>query len=182
MKLLIMDGIPSDHPYSPYSKEIQQLVLENTKHQVDYFRLADMDIHYCTGCWSCWYKTPGYCAIKDDHEQLLSCIPQADQLLYISPVIMGYESALLKTCKDRSIPVIHPYISIVKGEQHHRQRYEGMSPGINVLVLEDEATTPEDIKLIKHTYDRVALNFHSSVNIFHSYSGQGGFDYVLNNI
>lgn len=182
MKLLLMDGIPKGHAYEAYSDDIKNAILADTQHDIDYFRLRDMNIHHCTGCWSCWYKTPGRCAIKDDYEQLLSRIPHADALVYITPVIIGYESALLKTCKDRSIPTIHPYVTIHEGEQHHYKRYESMHYTANVLLLSDEDTTDGDIDLIRHAYDRIALNAQTHVNLFHVSQGEGGIDYVLNNI
>lgn len=182
MKLLILDGIPANHPYADYSDTIVEQLMVQHKLEVDYFRLRDMNMNYCTGCWSCWTKTPGLCSIKDDHEAILSRLPHADHVLYLSPVIFGYESALLKTCKDRGIPIAHPYIQIYNGEQHHVKRYPQDPYKIHVLMLTDEDTTDEDLSLIRHTYDRVALNFHSEVKTFHTYQGKGGFDYVLNHI
>ena len=182
MKIMIIDGIPTDHPYTPYSDKIIETILSNTKHLIDYFRLRDMVIHPCTGCWSCWYKTPGLCAIKDDHEQILSRIPHVDMILYITPVIVGYESSLIKICKDRSIPTAHPYITLHSGEQHHYERYEH-SPDISVLALTDDVTIKEDIDLIRETYERVALNFNNdTIKIYESDTRIGGIDYVLNHI
>ena len=157
MKLLILNGIPNNAKYLEYEQEIEKSVLENSIHQIDYFRLRDMDIHYCQGCWDCWVKTPGKCAIKDDYEQVLSRLANADMVLYITPVILGYESSLLKTCKDRSIGIAHPYISIYKGEQHHIKRYDKTAE-ISVLLIKDDDTMQEDIDVIKATYFRNSLN------------------------
>lgn len=182
MKVMIIDGIPADHPYASYSNTITETILSNASHQIDYFRLRDMDIHPCTGCWSCWYKTPGLCAIKDDHEQILSRIPHVDMILYVTPIIVGYESSLIKTCKDRSIPTAHPYITIYNGEQHHHERYKN-SPNISVLTLKDDATCQEDMDLINETYQRVGLNFHNDViHIHESDTIEGGIDDVLDHI
>ncbi|MCK4552513.1 MAG: flavodoxin family protein [Tenericutes bacterium] len=158
MKLLILNGIPNDTKYTPFEQEIEKSVSKNTSCEIDYFRLRDMNINYCQGCWDCWVKTPGRCGIKDDHEMILSRIPNVDMVLYISPVILGYESSILKTCKDRSIGAFHPYISLYKGEQHHIKRYDKM-PDISVLLITDEDTTKDDIDLISNTYFRNALNF-----------------------
>lgn len=179
MKILIVNGIPVNEKHFEIETAIVNEINNNTTHQIDYFVLRDMNIHYCTGCWDCWVKTPGRCAIKDDQEQILSRFPHADMVLFISPVIAGYESALLKKSKDRLIPAAHPYIKIFKGEQHHRQRYK-KSPKLSVLLIEDENTTKEDIDLIKYTYQRIALNFHSDLTGFHAIKDAGGVKNVLN--
>jgi len=182
VKLMIIDGIPQDHPYASYSDQIVESVKANQDHQIDLFRLRDMTIHPCTGCWACWYKTPGYCAIKDDQEAILSRIPHVDRILYVTPVIAGYESSLIKTCKDRSIPTAHPYIKIHKGEQHHLERYDH-SPDIAVLALTDPDTSQEDIDLIQHTYNRMALNFYNDeTQVITSTTKDGGIDHVLNSL
>ena len=181
MKVLIINGIPDQSNCFVYESALEKEIQNNTEHQIDYFVLRNMNINYCTGCWDCWMKTPGRCAIKDDQEQILSRIPNADKVLYISPVILGYESSLLKTCKDRSIPAIHPYISIYKGELHHHNRYESM-PEINVLLFKDQDTTSEDVDLIEDTYKRMALNFRASVNYFKAIDQIEGVKNVLNRI
>ena len=157
MKLLILNGIPTNKQHLEYEQEIEKAVIENSIHEIEYFRLRDMDINYCQGCWDCWVKTPGRCAIKDDYEQVLSRVANADKVLYISPVVLGYESSILKKCKDRTIPVAHPYISIHKGEQHHIERYD-KTADISVMLITDDDTTKEDIDVIKTTYFRNALN------------------------
>jgi len=182
MKILILNGITEDEKYIDYEQAIEKSVTENKVHDIDYFRLRDMNINYCRGCWDCWVKTPGLCGIKDDHEMILSRIPNVDLVLYISPVILGYESAILKTCKDRSIGQAHPYISIQKGEQHHVRRYESM-PDISVLLITDEDTTTEDIDLIANTYFRNALNFSKDDTAqFNTVNDIGGVIDVFNNL
>lgn len=181
MNQLILNGIPEDAIYQDMEVAIEIALKEQTKTVIDYFKLRDMTINYCTGCWSCWYKTPGQCAFKDDHEQILSRLPHTDKLLFITPVIMGYESALIKTCKDRNIPIAHPYIEIHHGEMHHRQRYSKTTE-IQVLLITDSSTTQEDIDLVKMTYERMALNFHSRVTYFETIDSIGGVNDAINNL
>ena len=181
MKILVLNGYTNDPKYQPYIDALENTILSNKEHEIEYFRLKDMNIHYCTGCWSCWYKTPGLCSIKDDYEQVLSRIPNADLIFYVSPVIAGYESSILKTAKDRSIPVAHPYITIYEGEQHHYRRYKSM-PDVCVLLSKDSTTYEEDINLIKHTYERMVLNFHSKLHRFKVVETTGGINDVFSRI
>jgi multimeric flavodoxin WrbA len=182
MRILVLNGIPKDEKYSAYEQAIEKSVIENTSHKIEYFRLRDMDIKYCTGCWSCWLKTPGLCSIKDDYEQIFSRIPNTDKILYISPVILGYESSLIKKCKDRSIGTSIPYITFYKGEQHHLQRYE-KNPDVSVLLITDDDTIQEDIDLIKSTYFRNALNLRKEdISHFNTINNVGGVTDVFNRL
>lgn len=182
MRILILNGIPSNEKYRDYEKAIEKLVIENKTHKIEYFRLRDMDIKNCTGCWSCWVKTPGLCSIKDDYEQIFSRIPHSDKIIYISPVVLGYESSILKKCKDRSIGTAIPYITLFEGEQHHIQRYE-KNPEIHVMLLTDEDTRQEDLDLISSTYFRNALNSRQKeISQFNAVNTIGGIVDVFNNL
>lgn len=149
---IIINGI-TNSDFDDFEAGLEQMNLEDSV----YFKLRDMNINYCQGCWDCWVKTPGICSIKDDYEQILSKIPSAERITIITPIIAGYESSLIKKFKDRLIPMVHPYVEIYKGEQHHLQRY-AKNPDFRVIVLEDEYTTEEDIVTIKDLYERTSLN------------------------
>jgi multimeric flavodoxin WrbA len=181
MKLLIVNGIPEGDQYIQYEKDFEHIIELNSEHEIVYFKLRDMNINYCTGCWDCWLKTPGLCAIKDDQEEIIKYIPHVDHMIFMSPIIIGYESALLKKFKDRAIPVIHPYIRIHKGEQHHVQRYAS-TPDLTFIGITDANTIQEDIDLMRHTYERVSLNFDSTLLNFHTSNDIGGVANVFSNI
>lgn len=180
-KLLIINGYPDNPKYSDYESQLTQIVANISHAQVHYFVLRDMNINYCTGCWSCWYKTPGLCSIKDDYEQILRLVPHVDDIVILSPIILGYESALIKKFKDRIIPTAHPYIRIHEKEMHHHQRYNHTA-NFDVILLEDSNTTPEDVERIKDLYHRVSLNFDSTVHSFFSSQSIGGVHDVINAI
>ena len=178
MKLLIVNGIP-DENHLAYEESLEKII-EESNHEIVYFKLRDMNINYCTGCWDCWVKTPGICAIKDDQEEILKYIPHVDHLIFLSPIILGYESSLLKTFKDRFIPTAHPYIRVHKGEQHHYPRYKHL-PDLSFIGIEDNMTIQVDRDLIKHTYERIALNFDSNLSQFHTSKDIGGVKDVFSN-
>lgn len=180
MKLLIINGIPNGENHSDYEKEFEKIINNNTDHEIVYFKLRDLNINYCTGCWDCWVKTPGLCAIRDDQEEIIKYIPHVDHMIFLSPIILGYESSLIKKFKDRFIPVAHPYIRIHKGEQHHYPRYENL-PDLSFIGIEDAYTAQEDIELIKFTYQRVCLNFDSNLHSFYTSKDIGGVADVFSN-
>lgn len=154
---VILNGI-SDDRFLSFENDFEKKITGNDH----YFKLREMNINYCTGCWDCWLKNPGICTLKDDFESILSKVPTSDSITIITPVIAGYESALMKTAKDRMVSLAHPYIEMYKGEQHHRQRYTKKLT-FKLLIVEDEDTKQEDIELVKETYDRVMLNYHGTM-------------------
>jgi multimeric flavodoxin WrbA len=91
--------------------------------QVAVLRLRDMDVKKCIGCFSCWVKTPGVCALNDDGRKLPEEWARADLVVYSTPVFLGSYSPRLKTQLDRLIPVLLPYFKKFDGETHHPQRY-----------------------------------------------------------
>jgi len=80
---------------------------------------------------------------------------------------MGMTTGLMKRLNDRLIPLIHPYFSIVKGEIHHRKRYDHY-PKIAVIYEPTPEDTQEDIALCKEIYERLAINFKTTLQFFRS--------------
>lgn len=161
MKILILDGNPNpeNKQFDQYLENLKKL-LKSNHHEIERIRLKDQDIKYCTGCWSCWVKTPGECAFKDDSHQVCREYINSDFVLFASPVIMGFPSAVLKKTMDKLIPLVHPYIEIVNGECHHIKRYSKY-PRLGLLLEKSSDTDEEDIQIISDIYQRFALNLKS---------------------
>jgi putative NADPH-quinone reductase len=88
------------------------------------FELEGMTIKPCVGCFACWLKHPGTCAIRDDAEEYVKAFVASDAVVWISPVTFGGMSSALKKALDRTIPSILPFFVKTRGEIHHPQRYE----------------------------------------------------------
>jgi len=82
-------------------------------------------------------------------------------MLFASPVIMGFTSALLKKAQDKLIPLIHPYFEIVQNEVHHLSRYDKY-PLMGLLLEKGKDADEEDIKIISDIYRRDAISFKTS--------------------
>jgi multimeric flavodoxin WrbA len=89
------------------------------------FDLDGLDIKPCRGCFACWLKHSGTCAIKDDEDAILKAWASTDVLAWTTPVVFGGYGPALKKALDRAIPNILPFFIKVHGEVHHPQRYEG---------------------------------------------------------
>lgn len=165
MKLMILNAIPDGSRYSDIEQGLLESIAKDEKNEIEHMMIRDLDINYCTGCWDCWVKTPGICALHDDQIKILSRYPKMDLVIFITPVVAGYESFLLKRARDRLIPLVHPYIQIHKGEQHHIQRYN-KNPDIGLIVIKDDDEAIEELELIHDTYKRMTLNIISDLKFF----------------
>ncbi|MBN1496062.1 MAG: flavodoxin family protein [Spirochaetes bacterium] len=165
MKIVILNGNPStankdlDHYLESLSRE-----LAASGHSIQTVILRDKDIRYCTGCWTCWWKTPGVCVHKDDMPAIYSAIMASDLVLLATPVIMGFVSALLKRANERFIPLLHPYFAMREGEWHHRGRYTRY-PAFGIIMAKGADTDDEDIAIITDIYRRQAVNFLTSLKL-----------------
>jgi multimeric flavodoxin WrbA len=166
MRIVLFDGNPdpADSVSQTYVDGLAER-LRTDGHEVQIFTLRGMDIQYCTGCWTCWWKTPGLCVFKDDMLDIYPAIVAADKLVMFSPISMGFVSSLLKKVNDRSIPVLHPYIEMVEGECHHRRRYAHY-PHLALIVKEEPETDAEDLEIIGDLYRRFALNFRAPLTTY----------------
>jgi multimeric flavodoxin WrbA len=121
------------------------------------FDLEAMTIKPCVGCFACWLKHPGTCAIKDDAEEYVRAFVASDAVVWISPVTFGGVSSALKKALDRTIPSILPFFVETRGEIHHPQRYEKRRRLLAFGTL--AATDPEAEEIFRNLIGRNAINF-----------------------
>ncbi|MEE9611704.1 MAG: NAD(P)H-dependent oxidoreductase [Desulfatiglandales bacterium] len=160
MKITILNGNPNveDSGFDDYLTKFKT-VLESRDHTVMILQLRDMDIRYCIGCW---VKTPGECSnAADDTRVVRREYINSGLVIFASPVIMGFTSALLKKAHDRLIPLLTPYTRLFNGESHHVARYDKY-PLIGLLLQPDGNTDAEDMEIISEIYRRDAINFKAS--------------------
>ena len=159
MRITILDGSPDAGALAKYLRDVEAN-LEKRTHEVKLMTLRDMDIKYCTGCWSCWWKTPGECAFKDDSHDVCAAVVNSDFVLMASPMVMGCFSALLKKTQDKLIPLIHPYLALVNGEVHHRKRYDTY-PWWGYVFECASDTDDEDLRIVTDLARRWTINARS---------------------
>ena len=83
---------------------------------------------------------------------------QSDVVMLVTPVTFGGYSATLKRAVDRVIPILSPYFMKIRGEVHHKPRYEKYPAlvGIGLLPCRDN----ESAALFSHIIERHATNAH----------------------
>lgn len=164
MRITILDGSP-DPNNRKFDDYLDSLIksLESSDNSVAYFKLRELKIHPCRGCFSCWLKTPGQCVFKDDSYDICREYINADFVLYASPLILGFSSAILKHAMDRLIPLVLPYIELVDNKEcHHMKRYDREYPTIGLIIEKEDDTDSEDVEIVRDIFVRAALDLKSS--------------------
>lgn len=155
MRLAILDGAPEPGPMDGWLREVVS-GLSSRGHEVHHVALRELRLCQCRGCFGCWVKTPGRCAIRDDGERLAREVVAADVMVFASPISMGFTSALLRRAHERLLPLLHPYFKLVEGEVHHVQRYPRRAR--MALLHGHEGVDGEDRALLRVLHERMALN------------------------
>lgn len=123
-KLKVVAISSSSRPKS-ITDRILNLFLEGMedKSEITIFYPNKMKLKPCLGCWSCWLKTPGKCAQKDDMHQILEHLDQDDIIILASPLYVHGFNAQMKMVIDRIIPIIESDISLDEhGHSFHKRR------------------------------------------------------------
>lgn len=82
--------------------------------------LSEKKIGYCTGCYSCWTKTPGICVQKDDMATLIQEMSGSDIIIFGSPLYFNNISGTLKVFIDR--------LTAAGGDPHAQEKAKGKNP------------------------------------------------------
>jgi multimeric flavodoxin WrbA len=167
MNVLILDGGPRD-ARGAACRKIAAAAAEEARlkgHAVTAFELDALAIKPCRGCFACWLKHPGTCAIKDDQEPVLRAMAASDVQVWITPVTFGGYSPALKKALDRFIPIILPFFTTRQGESHHPLRYQKRR-GLIVLGTMP-AADPEAEEIFHELVGRNTLNLDSVLTESH---------------
>jgi hypothetical protein len=122
------------------------------------FDLNKIGAKDCTGCWTCWWKTPGRC-IYNDLDDLYHHYITADKAIYIAKVKKGFVSSTLKSLFDRMLPLYLPYVVYGTGESMHVPRYDKY-PDIE-FYYEGEFDQEHSRQIFIDYIHRVFYQFHS---------------------
>lgn len=120
--------------------------------------IKNLEINDCTGCWTCWWKTPGRCIYKELDQYYKNYIT-ADKVIFYLEAKKGFVSREIKALFDRTIPLFLPYCSFHTGESMHDPRYEKY-PDIVVKYKGDFISLDEDNALSKYL-EKTFYQFHS---------------------
>jgi len=157
-KIVIYDG-QLDENTPEFEKYIATLQnrLDDEGYNVSCYKLRNMKLAFCLGCFNCWLKTPGLCVAKDDGDILRKAWIDADLVIFASPLETGFSSSLIKTMVDKFLPLILPFIQIKDKEMQHYHRYDHFSP-LACIFAPDKKDTIEDLQINYNWIERVAYH------------------------
>jgi multimeric flavodoxin WrbA/putative sterol carrier protein len=154
IKILAVQGSP--RPKSSNTDVLLQEFLKGAKSQgaeTETVYLREKNIHPCTGCYTCWTKTPGICVFKDDMPELLEKVRGCDIIVYATPLYNYSMTSYLKIFQERSLPLLDPHL-VKEGEVYrHPQRY----PNNRKMVLVSTCGFPEisHFDALRHIFRKV---------------------------
>ena len=100
-KVLILSGSPRKGGNSDLLCDQFALGATEAGHQVEKIRVAEKQIGYCRACYAC--RDTGTCIIRDDMDDIMERIIDADVLVLASPVYFYSIDAQLKALIDRTV-------------------------------------------------------------------------------
>jgi Multimeric flavodoxin WrbA len=130
------------------------------KTEIKVYHPDKTEIKDCIGCWSCWLKTPGKCALKDQTSELYKDYIDSDEVVLLFHTVNGFIDGKGKTFIDRLIPHYLPYIQLSNGECVHKKRYDKY-PTMNIYFEKDDLSN-EETEVIRSYFARTAYHFKSS--------------------
>lgn len=89
------------------AQEFIQGARENNN-TVEYISLADQEIKFCTGCFTC--RNSHECIYDDDAERIVKRMATADVIVFATPIYYYEMCGQMKTLLDRTLPLYnHTY-------------------------------------------------------------------------
>lgn len=135
MKVLAINGSPrgengnTEIILKPFLKGCQEAGAD-----IETIYLTEKNIKHCNGCFSCWHKTPGKCVHKDDMEDLLVKVSDADIMVYATPLYYFTVTGIMKDFMDRMLPLSNKEIVKVGEKYGHPRRFKRETPAKSVLI------------------------------------------------
>lgn len=130
----------------------------SSKYDVQSMLLDKRKIKPCIGCFGCWTKTPGRCVLSDQANDISQVFMQADAVIILTKMTYGGYSSDVKAFLDRAICNLSPFFTMIRGEMHHKKRYESY-PDLIALAYGDRSKGEQET--FARLVERNALNLHS---------------------
>ncbi|NPD88214.1 MAG: flavodoxin family protein [Asgard group archaeon] len=160
MSAVIFNGSLSNQKDLIPLQKIMEEELKNIGLVPETYLLHQTDIKSCIGCFKCWDTTPGICTgVKGDiANEIAEKVIQSELLVFLTPLTFGGYSSELKKIIERLLGLLLPGVNLIKGESHHRKRYERYPSLIAIAFTEKEDSGEE--ALFGLLIDRHSKNFY----------------------
>jgi len=126
MKVLALNSSPRTGNVSKTEIMLDHLVegLRAEGAEVEVINLRKKKINYCSGCFTCWTKTPGKCIHQDDMtKEIFPRYLEADLCVLATPLYHYTVNAQMKTFIERTLPMAQPFFVLRDGVTRHPLRH-----------------------------------------------------------
>jgi multimeric flavodoxin WrbA len=157
---LVLNGaLAGDDTLDPIEETLVTLLRE-ARTAIRGYRMRDVPLAHCQGCFECWTTTPGLCKTDGDAgREIASAMIKSDLVVILTPIMFGGYSSEIKKAMDRVICLVLPFFRRVEGEVHHSRRYSKYPAlaAVGVLSEPDE----QQARIFRTLVDRNARNMDS---------------------
>jgi len=123
MKVLVINGSPKCE--NSNTMKLTHAFLEGAGWtDAEIVHAIKSDVKPCTGCFSCWNKTPGKCIIRDGMDEIIEKLIVADVVIWAFPLYYFSAPGALKNIIDRQLPISVPFMSRGNESGGHPSRYD----------------------------------------------------------
>jgi multimeric flavodoxin WrbA len=125
MKILAINSSPRSGGQSKTELMLNHLAegMQEAGADVEVVNLREKKIKNCIGCYTCWTKTPGKCAHKDDMaKELFPKWLESDMVVYGTPLYYHFINSAMSTFLERTLPAIQPFFERIEGKTYHPLR------------------------------------------------------------
>ena len=102
-KVLILSASPRKNSNSEALAEAFAKGAAEDGNQVELISLREKELRFCKGCFAC--QKTGRCVIRDDMQEIVPKMEQADVLVFATPIYYYEMSGQMKTLLDRANPL-----------------------------------------------------------------------------
>ena len=107
MKILVLNGSPKKKSDTfRLTEAFLKGMNRNHEHEVHVINVIDKKIAPCRGCFGCWQRMDGRCAIDDDQNEILELYRNSDVIIWSFPLYCYAMPSQLKAVLDRTIPLV----------------------------------------------------------------------------
>lgn len=121
MKVIAVYGSARKKGFSSLAVDTAADYFANKGAEIKRYRLPDMEIKQCRGCFSC--KRKEGCILKDDMTELFEEIVSADLVIFGSPIYCFDVSGTFKLMFERLYPMLAGGMPLGEGLQKYTHRY-----------------------------------------------------------
>jgi putative sterol carrier protein len=130
MKVLALNGSPRMKASSTYHM-LKPLLegMEGAGAETELIHIRELNLEFCTGCYTCWVRTPGVCVHQDKDRMVavLESFNTADLVVFGTPLYHFTMSGIMKTFIDRTVVRFEPWLlphTSVPGVSGHPERFK----------------------------------------------------------